>query len=162
MKTKLLQYGITTLVVGLLSLFIMWMKDLFIQTDSQEIMKILTDAFFAPGMIAVCFGLLIVASNGGTFHIFSYGLSSFANLFRKDRTKMRYKTFYDYKVAKEGTEKSFGYMVIIGLVFIAIVALFNGSLKDAVLSWAPTYLQDTYAFSDASAMRLVAVTVLLT
>ena len=38
-----------------------------------------------------------------------------------------------------------------GLVFIAIVALFNGSLKDAVLSWAPTYLQDTYAFSDASA-----------
>ena len=41
MKTKLLQYGITTLVVGLFSLFIMWMKDLFIQTDSQEIMKIL-------------------------------------------------------------------------------------------------------------------------
>ena len=38
-----------------------------------------------------------------------------------------------------------------GIVFIAIVALFNGSLKDAVLSWAPTYLKDTYAFTDASA-----------
>ncbi|MBO5702189.1 MAG: MFS transporter [Clostridia bacterium] len=38
-----------------------------------------------------------------------------------------------------------------GIVFIAIIALFNGSLKDAVLSWAPTYLQDTYNFNDAQA-----------
>jgi len=38
-----------------------------------------------------------------------------------------------------------------GIVFIAIIALFNGSLKDAVLSWAPTYLQDTYNFSDSAA-----------
>jgi OPA family glycerol-3-phosphate transporter-like MFS transporter len=38
-----------------------------------------------------------------------------------------------------------------GIVFIAIIALFNGSLKDAVLSWAPTYLQDTYNFTDSQA-----------
>ena len=38
-----------------------------------------------------------------------------------------------------------------GIVFIAIIALFNGSLKDAVLSWAPTYLQDTYNFTDSEA-----------
>lgn len=38
-----------------------------------------------------------------------------------------------------------------GIAFIAIVALFNGSLKDAVLSWAPTYLKDTYSFTDSSA-----------
>jgi OPA family glycerol-3-phosphate transporter-like MFS transporter len=38
-----------------------------------------------------------------------------------------------------------------GLIFIAIVALFNGSLKDAVLSWAPTYLKDTYGFTDSAA-----------
>lgn len=38
-----------------------------------------------------------------------------------------------------------------GLIFIAAVALFNGSLKDAVLSWAPTYLKDTYSFTDSSA-----------
>ncbi len=38
-----------------------------------------------------------------------------------------------------------------GVALIAIVALFNGSLKDAVLSWAPTYLKDTYAFTDSAA-----------
>lgn len=38
-----------------------------------------------------------------------------------------------------------------GIAFIAIVALFNGSLKDAVLSWAPTYLKDTYSFTDSAA-----------
>ena len=124
MKTKLLQYGITTLVVGLVSLFIMWMKDLFIQTDSQEIMKILTDAFFAPGIIAVCFGLLIVASNGGTFYIFSYGISSFANLFRKDRSKMRYKTYFDYKEAMKDQQKPYGFILIVGLVFVAISMIF--------------------------------------
>ena len=125
MKTKLLQYGITTLVVGIFSLVIMWMKDLFVQTDSQEILKILTDSFFAPGIIAVCAGLLVVASNGGTFYIFSYGLSSFANLFKKDRTKMRYKTFYDYKKAMEGQEKKpYGFILIVGLVYVAISMIF--------------------------------------
>lgn len=38
-----------------------------------------------------------------------------------------------------------------GIVFIAVLALFNGSLKDAVLSWAPTYLKDTYNFTDSAA-----------
>ena len=38
-----------------------------------------------------------------------------------------------------------------GIFFVAIVALFNGSLKDAVLSWAPTYLKETYNFSDSAA-----------
>ena len=124
MKTKLLQYGITTLVVSLCSLLIMFTQGLFKATDSQTIMKILTDAFFAPGIIAVCFGLLIVASNGGTFYIFSYGISSFMNLFKKDRSKMRYKTYYDYKEAMKDQQKPYGFILIVGLAFIAISMIF--------------------------------------
>jgi hypothetical protein len=33
-------------------------------------------------------------------------------------------TFYDYRLAKEGTEKSFGYMIIIGLALIALSIIF--------------------------------------
>ena len=99
MKEKLLQYGITTAVLSVLTLFIIFMNDFSGQTDPQTKMKILTDAFFASGVFAICAGLLVVVSNGGFFHIFSYGISSFANLFKKDRSKMKYKTYYDYKEA---------------------------------------------------------------
>ena len=124
MKTKLLQYGITTFVVAACSLLIMITQGLFTETNQQTIMKILTDAFFAPGIIAVCFGLLIVASNGGTFYIFSYGISSFMNLFKKDRSKMRYKTYYDYKEAMKDQKKPYGFILIVGLVFVAISMIF--------------------------------------
>ncbi len=38
-----------------------------------------------------------------------------------------------------------------GVVFVAVVAVFNGSLKDAVQSWAPTYLGESCGFSSSSA-----------
>ena len=124
MKTKLLQYGITTLVLALFSLAIMFANNLFSETDSQKVMKILTDAFFAPGIIAMCFGLLIVASNGGTFHILSYGMQSFINLFVKDRSKIKYKTYFDYKQAMSDNKKPFGFILLVGLVFVAISMIF--------------------------------------
>ena len=124
MKEKLLQYGITTAVLTALTLFIIFANDLFGQTDPQAKMKILTDAFFASGVFAICAGLLVVVSNGGFFHIFSYGISSFANLFKKDRSKMKYKTYYDYKEAMKDKKKPYGFILIVGLVFFAISMVF--------------------------------------
>lgn len=124
MKTKLLQYGITTAILSAFSLAIMFMNNLFSETNTQTIMKVLTDAFFAPGIIAMCFGLLIVASNGGTFYIFSYGIQSFMNLFRKERGKMKYKTYYDYKEAMKDNKKPYGYILLVGAVFVAISMIF--------------------------------------
>ena len=125
MKTKLLQYGITTAILAVCSLLIMVSKDLFIQTNLKEIYKILTDSFFVPGVVAVCFGLLIVASNEGTFYIFSYGMKSFLNLFKKDRSKMHYKTYYDYKEAMKDNKKPYGFILLVGLVFTAISLIFT-------------------------------------
>ena len=124
MKTKLLQYGITTIVLSLFALLIMYMNDLFKLTDSQEIMKILTNAFFVPGVIGVCFGLLVVISNDGMFNIFSYGMQSFINLFRKDRSKIKYKTYYDYKEAVKDNKKPYGFLLLVGLDFVAISMIF--------------------------------------
>ena len=124
MKTKLLQYGITTAILAVCSLLIMVSKDLFIQTNLKEIYKILTDSFFVPGVVAVFFVLLIVASNEGTFYIFSYGMKSFLNLFKKDRSKMHYKTYYDYKEAMKDEKKPYGFILIVGLVFFAISMVF--------------------------------------
>ena len=125
MKTKLLQYGITTVVLAACSILIMISKDLFTQTNLKEIYKILTDSFFVPGTVAVCFGLLIVASNEGTFYIFTYGMQSFINLFKRDRSKMKYKTYYDYKEAMSDNKKPYGFILLVGLVFVAISLIFT-------------------------------------
>ncbi len=56
-------------------------------------------------------------------------------------------------IAPNGKKPSLGLAVFFGsgIALVAVVALFNGSLKDAVLSWAPSYLIDTYGFSDSTA-----------
>ena len=125
MKTKLFQYGITTLALAICSILIMVSKDLFVQTNAKEIYKILTDSFFVPGIVAMCFGLLIVASNEGTFYIFTYGMQSFINLFRKDRGKIKYKTYYDYKEAMSDNKKPYGFILLVGTVFVAVSLIFT-------------------------------------
>ena len=124
MKNNIVKYGIT-LAVGLVFAFLICvLKDIFVQTETKKIIHILVDAFFAPGAIILCFGLLVVASNGGMFHIISYGMMSFVNLFRKKRTQMKYKTYYDYKKAMSENPKPFLYMVIVGLFYVAVSMVF--------------------------------------
>ena len=119
-----LKYVITGSIGLGFALLIMLSKGVFSQTNPKEVYKILSDSFFVPGVCITGFGLLILASNGGTFDMLSFGMKKFFSLFKRDLKGTMNETFYDYKVAKEGTEKSFGYMVIIGLVFIAISVIF--------------------------------------
>lgn len=92
--------------------------------NTKEGLKNLTDAFFAVGMLYVCAGLLVVVSNAGTFTIIGYGLIQFFNFFRRNLSKEKYRTFYEYRLAKEQDKKSFCYLLIIGLILIVISMLF--------------------------------------
>ena len=119
-----LKYVITGSIGLGFALIIMLAKGVFNQEDTQQVYKILSDSFFVPGVCIAGFGLLIFASNGGTFDMLSFGMKKFFSLFKRDLKGTMNETFYDYRVAKEGTEKSFGYMIIVGLVFIAISVIF--------------------------------------
>lgn len=121
---QIYKYLITFLVGLLFAVIIMLTKSIFFQDNVKDVMHILTDAFFVPGVIICGFGLLVVASNGGTFDILSYGLISFFNLFRKDINKRKYKTFYDYRVAHHEKPKGFWYLVFVGLFYICLSLLF--------------------------------------
>lgn len=70
-----------------------------------------------------------------------------------ERNAVRVKESFSKINSAEGKKPSLTLKLFFGtgIALIAVVALFNGSLKDAVLSWAPTYLKDTYSFSDSSA-----------
>jgi len=63
---KLKSYIITSVISLLCIFFIIWSKGIFNKTETKDVMLILTDAFFAVGAVVAGFGLLVVASNGGT------------------------------------------------------------------------------------------------
>lgn len=116
---KYLRYLITFLVGLVFAFVICLFKNIFSQTSTNEIFKILVDAFFVPGVIILGFGLLVVATNGGTFDMLAYGAIMFASLFQKG-TKRKYKTFYDYHEAQKDRKYSFAYLLIVGGILIAI------------------------------------------
>ena len=118
-----LKYLIAFLVGIGLFMMVVIIKDLFHQTEPKDIYHILSDAFFVPGVLLIGFGLILFASNEGTFDMLSYGLLSFFNLFRRDMTKMKYHDYHDYKESKREKRQSFGHLIIIGLIFIALSIL---------------------------------------
>ena len=125
MKTKFLQYGITTVLGALLVLAVIFSKNYFSVVETKERIKIIADAFTVPGILLVCAGLLVFVTNEGVFHIFTYGIQSFANLFKKGRRKMKYATYYDYKESKKDQKSSFGFILFVGLFYLTVAIIFN-------------------------------------
>ena len=109
-----------TLLVGMVGVIaILASKDIFAQTVQKDVYHILCDAFFVVGVLIECVGLLIFSSNEGTFDIIVYGVSSFVDMFKKQPNR-KYETFYDYRVARQDKKIKFAYLLIVGLVFLAV------------------------------------------
>ena len=126
MKKQVLRYSIATGVCAILVFLIVTIRGIFSEgLETYKVFHYLTDAFFVIGVLAAGVGLLLLASNGGAFDFIVYGISRFISLFKKDPNKVRYKTYYDYHIAKAERKKvEFLYLVIIGVVFIALSMLF--------------------------------------
>jgi hypothetical protein len=97
-------------------------KEVFKETEAKVIFHILSDSFFAVGVVITGFGLLVVASNGGAFDMLSYGVSTFFSFFRRSKAR-KYADFYEYRVAKEKNKHNFGFLLIAGLVIIVIAII---------------------------------------
>ena len=101
----------------------------FTASDSAVVLSGLCDAFFVPGALLVCFGLLAFCARGGVFDIFSYGAKSLKVLFTPFG-KGRHQRYYDYKMQKEANRgKPRPFTLYLGLFFIAAatvcLVLFN-------------------------------------
>ncbi len=117
---KTLKKYLITLIIGFLTVFLIALsKDIFEQTSIVKILHILCDCFFVVGVVTTSIGLLIFSSNEGTFDILVYGVSSFVDMFRKT-SKKKYETFYDYRDSRADKKISFGFLLICGLIILAI------------------------------------------
>lgn len=120
--TKLKQYLITFIAGLAVAFSIAYNKDIFNQTELSVIFHILTDSFCVPAVMILGIGLLIFVSNEGVFDGLIYAMTSFIDIFRKEK-KNKYHTFYDYKESKKDRDTSFGFLIISGLVFMAIMGV---------------------------------------
>ncbi len=120
---KLIKYLITLLIGAGMVLLIAVSKGIFSQTLPVDIYRILIDAFFVPGVVITGFGLLVFASNEGTFDGIVYGVSSFIDIFRK-KSKKKYATYFDYKESRVDKRNPFLFMVICGSVFLIVSFVF--------------------------------------
>lgn len=123
MNKKVLKY-ILTLGIGLVSAgVIAYSRGLFSQTELVGIFHILTDSFFAPGFLITGLGALVFVSNEGGFDALAYGMTSFFDIFRKEK-KNKFRTFYDYKEARAEKNMPCGFILICGSVILALSMVF--------------------------------------
>ncbi len=117
---KALKRYLITLGIGLaLVLWFASARGLFHQTSPAAVFRILSDGFFVVGAVITAVGLLLFCSNEGTFDMLPYGMTSLADKFRKEK-KQKYKTYYDYRMARSEKKIPFGYMLICGGFFLAL------------------------------------------
>lgn len=124
MFKRILPYIITAVIGIAITVAIICSKQIWAADSTKVVMQILSDAFFVPGVLLAGVGLIIFASNGGAFDMLGFAVLLFFNLFRKDVNKRKYKDFYEYRQAKKDKKRSMAFMLIIGLIFIAIAVIF--------------------------------------
>ena len=119
---SVLKYAITAVVGVLFALGIMMGKEVFNQTDLKTIYHIVSDSFFASGVIIAGIGLLVFASNEGTFDGIAYALKAFFNIFKRDPEK-KFASYYDYRAAKAQYKAPCGFILIVGACLIAVAVV---------------------------------------
>lgn len=123
MKT-VYKYLITAAFGAVLAFIVLLIKDVFHLSQTVDVMKALCDGFFISGVLIACFGGLVFASNGGVFDMITYGVKNLFWLFKKNPADRKYKDFYEYREAMKEKKRSYGYMVIVGLAYIAVSLIF--------------------------------------
>ena len=115
-----LAYLITTVVLAVFTVLVAWVQGGFTEINVQLCLGHWGDAFCIPGALSIGFGLLVVASNGGTFDMLGYAAKTFFGLFRRNPLERKYGNFYEYRKARREKKRSFWYMVIVGGAYLLV------------------------------------------
>ena len=121
-----LKYLITFGVGAIITLSIFFYKELWIQTDSKEIIKILSDGFSISGFLLASFGALCFCSSQGAFYGLTYMFHVLFTTHNWSSTKFKdRKSYADY--IQEKKEKALPapiYILLTGIFFIIVGVVF--------------------------------------
>lgn len=120
---KVLSYLLPSLLCALVAVLILVSRESFNASGITLILD-LCDAFAVPGIVMLCFGLLVWATNGGVFNMLAFGVIKLIDLFKKDLTKVKYRTYYDYQKSKSENKRPVLSYLIVGTIFTLIAVIF--------------------------------------
>ena len=118
-----LPYVITCAVLAVITVLVGWARGGFDNPSIKSLLGDWCDAFFVPGILCVCFGLLVLGSNGGAFDMLAYGVRRLFGLFRKDPIDRKYATFYEYQKSRKEKRRSFWYLIIVGGAYTVVAVV---------------------------------------
>ncbi len=124
MKQTVIRYSVTFGVGLLIALLVSFAKQVYWLSDPVEIQQALCDCFAVPGMLLILFGALVFCTNGGTFDMLGFGAKKFIGLFKRNKTERDRESFYEYRRRKQENKHSFGYLILVGAVFLAAGLVF--------------------------------------
>lgn len=123
-KTRLLKYGITFAIGGLLVWAMLSTRGYAWSAGDAERYRLLCDAFTVPGLLFAMAGLLTAIGNTGSFTGLSYVLR-YLGLSLVPGGRKKQESYYDYAQRKKGKEiHGYGFLMISGCVFLAVAIVF--------------------------------------
>lgn len=119
--SKHIRIVVTLFIAIVMCVAILLVNGMFWAETSLELMKDLCDGFCITGFLLIAFGLLLFIGNDGTFTMLSYAVKKMFVIFKKDN---RLGTYYDYKKNKIDNPSPFKYLLLVGMIFMAIGIVF--------------------------------------
>ncbi len=135
LKSNLLKYGITVLIGAIMVWLTLSLHGYEEAATAAERYRILSDAFTIPGVIFVFCAVLVMVANKGAFEGISYIFGYAFQMLIPGAAGGKREKYGDYVERKrsKGQAKGFGFLFIVGLVFIAVsvvfIALFYANYK---------------------------------
>ena len=126
MKKDSMRRVAITMAIGLvMAIGVFAARGGFEKTLWPEIAAALCDACFVPSALLISLGLLLFVANDGFFDMLTYGVQKTLRLVQSAEKQVAFpKTFYDYKLLKQGKRAGFGFMMIAGGVYLALAVVF--------------------------------------
>ena len=120
------RYLITLLIGAVVSVLILLLRGSFAQTESPELYKDLSDAFFVSGVLLAGIGGLVFVAENGVFDMIRFGVIKVISLIRSEKHRAESpRTYYDYKEEKSGKPSAkYGFLLITGAVFVTLSVFF--------------------------------------
>lgn len=116
-----LPYVITFVVLAALTLLVAWAEGGYSHAPTWLLIGYWGSSVAISGIIAISFGVLVWASNGGAFDIFAYGGRTFVRMFfKKDVLDRKYPTYYDYRESRKKKKRNFWFVAIVGGVYFVV------------------------------------------
>ena len=122
----LLRYSVTTLIAGLMTLFVMYLRNFWSAVTLVEKYRTLADALTIPGVFLIMITALVWVSSEGFFDGLGYAFSRVGGMLIPFYKKgLKHETYYEYK-QRQADKKAHGYsfLLVVGLAFTAVAIVF--------------------------------------